>query len=85
MEARRLTLDQLVHERERLLFWLMAALSLIIYLLIGVTAFSDPATGGVILFYGLLLALLGFLVHGLALGKLCTGMTNTGLQVGPAR
>ena len=64
MEARRLTLDQLVHERERLLFWLMAALSLIIYLLIGVTVLSDPATGGVILFYGLLLALLGFLVHG---------------------
>jgi Zn-dependent protease with chaperone function len=70
MEARRLTIDQVVYTRERVLFAVMVVLSLLLYGYLGLLAFSDVSTGGVIVFYGLLLALASFLAHGFAVGRI---------------
>jgi Zn-dependent protease with chaperone function len=70
MDAPQLTLDQLVYGRERWLFGAMVLVGLLIYAVLGVIVYTDPSTGGVIIFYGLLFALAGFFVHALALGRI---------------
>src|SRR2546430_3363506 len=70
MEARRLTLGDVVYTRERVLFAVMVLVSLLIYGGVGLVVFSDASTGGVILFYGVLLALVAFLTHALAVGRI---------------
>lgn len=70
METSPLTPDQLVYGRERLLFAVMVAVSLLIYGGLVVFALADASTGGVILFYGSLVALGAFLAHALALGRI---------------
>src|SRR2546427_305255 len=70
MDAPQLTLDQLVYGRERWLFGAMVLVGVLIYAVIGVIVYTDPSTGGVIIFYGVLFALAGFFVHALALGRI---------------
>ena len=70
MEARRLTLEDVVNPRERVLFAVMVLVSLLIYGGIGLLAFSDASTGGAIIFYGALFALAAFLTHALAVGRI---------------
>jgi len=70
MEARRLTLEDVVNPRERVLFALMVLVSLLIYGGIGLLAFSDASTGGAIIFYGAVFALAAFLTHALAVGRI---------------
>ena len=70
MDAHRVTLDEVVYFRERVLFVVMVAVSLLIYGSLGLLAFSDRETGGVIIFYGLLFALGVFLTHALAVGTI---------------
>lgn len=69
MDGRPLAVNQLVLPRERGLFVTMVVVSLLIYGGLGVRAFSDAASGGVILMYGVLLSVGAFLVHALALGR----------------
>jgi Zn-dependent protease with chaperone function len=70
MEARRLTLEDVVYARERVLFAVMVLVSLGVYGGLGFLAFSNASTGGVILFYGAILALVAFLTHALAVGRI---------------
>src|SRR5437899_11859276 len=60
MDAPQLTLDQLVYGRERWLFGAMVLVGVLIYAVIGVIVYTDPSTGGVIIFFGVLFALAGF-------------------------
>ncbi len=69
MNASRLTVDELVYTSERVLFVVMVVVSLLIYGSLAALAFSDASTRGVILFYGLLLALGAFFAHALAVGR----------------
>jgi len=70
MEAGRLTLGELVYGRERVLFAAMVLVSVLLYGGLGTLAFSNASTGGVVLFYGAILALGGFVAHALALGRI---------------
>src|SRR3989449_4191401 len=70
MEAGRLALGELVYGRERLLFALMIVVSLLVYGGLVTLALSDASTGGVFLFYGVLLAFGGFVAHAFALGRI---------------
>ena len=70
METRALTLDQLVYARERVLFTIMVMVSVLIYGGLVVFTLAAPASGGVILFYGVILSLAAFLAHAFALGRI---------------
>ena len=70
MEARRLPMGELVYGRERVLFAVMLFVSLLLYGSLVTLALSDPSTGGVFLFYGVLLAFGGFVAHAFALGRI---------------
>src|SRR3989449_5825271 len=70
MEAGRLALGELVYGRERLLFALMIVVSLLVYGSLVTLALLDMPTGGVFLFYGILLALGSFVAHAFALGRI---------------
>jgi len=70
MEARRLTLDDVVSPGERVLFAVMMLVSLLIYGGLGFLAFSNASTGGAILFYVVLFALAAFLTHAVAIGRI---------------
>jgi Zn-dependent protease with chaperone function len=70
MDARGLTLDQTVYGGERVLFVVMVVVSLLIYAGLGLLVYATPSTGGVILFYGLLFVLAGFVAHAFALGRI---------------
>jgi len=69
MDLPQLTLDRVVHQRERLLFAVILVVSVLVYAVVVLVAMSDPRAGGVILLYGCLFAIAGFLVHALALGR----------------
>lgn len=70
MDARGLTLDQVVYGGERVLFAVMVLVSVAIYGALGFVVYRTPSSGAVILFYVLLFALAGFLAHGFALGRI---------------
>lgn len=70
MEPRRIALDQVVAPRERVLFAALVFFSLVIYGLLGFAAYTNPETGAVILFYGLVFALVGFMAHAFAVGRI---------------
>jgi Zn-dependent protease with chaperone function len=80
-----LALDQLVERRERLLFAVMVLVSLAIYAAIAVVILRDPASGAVIVFYGAILAFVGFLVHAFAIGRIRgSGVLVSVPYLGPA-
>jgi Zn-dependent protease with chaperone function len=70
MGAGRLALGDLVYGRERVLLAAMLAVSLLIYGSLVTLALSDASTGGVFLFYGVLLAFGAFVGHAFALGRI---------------
>src|SRR6266566_9406699 len=70
MEAGRLPMGELVYGRERVLFAVMLLVSLLLYGSLVTLALSDASTGGVFLFYGVLLAFGGFVAHAFALGRI---------------
>lgn len=70
MDARRLTIDQLVHPRERVLFALMVLGGLAVYGGLALLAMANAQTTGMIVTYALLFALAGLMVHGMALGRI---------------
>ena len=70
MEPRALTLDQVVYARERVMFTVMVIVSVFVYGGLVVFAYADAASGGVILFYGVILSLAAFLAHAFALGRI---------------
>jgi Zn-dependent protease with chaperone function len=70
MDARRLTIDQLVHPRERVLFAMMVLAGLAVYAALAAIAAANAQTAGAILIYALMFAGAGFLVHAMALGRI---------------
>src|SRR2546425_3891229 len=70
MDAGRLPMGELVYGRERFLFAVMLLVSLLLYGSLVTLALSDASTGGVFLFYGVLLAFGGFVAHAFALGRI---------------
>src|SRR2546430_4182750 len=70
MEARRLTLADVVSPGERVLLAVMVLVSLLIYGGLGFLAFSNASTGGAILFYVVLFALAAFLTHAVGIGRI---------------
>jgi Zn-dependent protease with chaperone function len=60
---------QLVNPRERFLYATMVVVSLLFYAGLVFAGLSSPQVGATILFYGVLLFLLGMFAHGLALGR----------------
>jgi hypothetical protein len=52
------------------LFAILVIVSLIIYSALGMAAYSDPALGGTMLTYGVLLVVGAFLVHAFAFGHI---------------
>lgn len=70
MDVRRLTTSELVLPRERVLFGVMVAVGLAVYAGLVLAARANAQTGGVIVFYAVLLALGAFFVHALALGRI---------------
>ena len=64
-----LKLDELVHPNEKPRFAMMAGVSVLIYGALIFEAWSTPALGLPIIFYGPLLVLAAFLAHGLAVGR----------------
>jgi len=63
-------MGELVYGRERVLFAVMLLVSLLLYGSLVTVALSDASTGGVFLFYGVLLAFGGFVAHAFALGRI---------------
>src|SRR2546425_566159 len=70
MDAGRLPMGELVYGRERVLFAVMLLVSPLLYGSLVTLALSDASTGGVFLFYGVLLAFGGFVAHAFALGRI---------------
>src|SRR3989442_433250 len=70
MDAGRLPMGELVYGRERVLVAVMLLVSLLLYGSLVTLALSDASTGGVFLFYGVLLAFGGFVAHAFALGRI---------------
>ncbi|NUO37028.1 MAG: M48 family metallopeptidase [Gemmatimonadaceae bacterium] len=62
-------LSALVHKKERLYHAVMLAFSAVVYGSLALMVVNVPATGGVVLGYGVLFALLFFMMHGLMLGN----------------
>lgn len=62
-------LSALVHKKERLYHTVMLAFSAVVYGSLALMVVNVPATGGVVLGYGVLFALLFFMMHGLMLGN----------------
>ncbi|HEU4697605.1 MAG TPA: M48 family metallopeptidase, partial [Gemmatimonadales bacterium] len=58
----------LVNPRERALYALMLAVSLLVYGAFVLTALATPEIGLTVVFYGVLFALIGFMAHALGLG-----------------
>jgi len=70
MNAHRLTIDQLVHPRERLLFTLMVLAGLAAYVTLAAVAAANAQTASMIFTYPLMFAGAGFLMHAMALGRI---------------
>ena len=70
MDSARLSLDSVVHPRERLYFGMLVFVSLLIYAALAWVVLSQPTAPGTIVVSGLLFALAGFLVHALAIGRI---------------
>lgn len=70
MDARRLTVNDLVHPGERVLFTLIVLLSVLVYGALVIAAVANPPAAGAIVFYVMLFAFAGFFVHALALGRI---------------
>ncbi|NUP70779.1 MAG: M48 family metallopeptidase [Gemmatimonadaceae bacterium] len=62
-------MSALVHKKERLYHAVMLAFSAVVYGSLALMVVNVPATGGVVLGYGVLFALLFFMMHGLMLGN----------------
>ena len=61
--------DQLINPRERWLYGLMLVVSLVVYAALVLVGLNDPKAASMIVFYGLVFALAGLFIHGLALGR----------------
>src|SRR5438132_13875137 len=59
MHLPQLTLDRVVHQRERLRLAVILVVSVLVYAVVVLVAMSDPRAGGVILLYGCLFAIAG--------------------------
>ena len=70
MDIRRLSTDDLVYGRERVLFTLVLLVSLVVYGALMLTAIANPQAAGGIVFYAAMFAIAGFFVHALALGRI---------------
>jgi Zn-dependent protease with chaperone function len=60
---------QLINPRERWLYGLMLVVSLVVYASLVLAGLDDPKVASMIIFYGLVFAMAGLFVHGLALGR----------------
>ncbi len=60
---------QLTNPRERWLYGLMLVVSLVVYASLVLAGLGDPKVASMIIFYGLVFAMAGLFVHGLALGR----------------
>jgi Zn-dependent protease with chaperone function len=60
---------QLINPRERWLYGLMLVVSLVVYAVLVLVGLGDPKAASMIVFYGLVFAMGGLFVHGLALGR----------------
>jgi Zn-dependent protease with chaperone function len=60
---------QLINPRERWLYGLMLVVSLVMYASLVLAGLDDPKVASMIIFYGLVFAMAGLFVHGLALGR----------------
>ena len=60
---------QLINPRERWLYGLMVAVSLVVYAGLVLVGLGDPKAASMIVFYGLVFALVALFGHGLALGR----------------
>lgn len=71
------SLDQMVNSRERVLYGIMVVLSLAVYGGLVMWGLSQPETGASFLVYAVIIPLIGWFAHGVALG----GVRGNGVRV----